>query len=692
MKRRSGLRRYAGLTTLVVLAAALLVFVPSAIGVSGAVSTTDNPGFTDTNSPLPYIDQACLNGNGVNCNIYLDKRDVWFSGLPVTAALGAGTYFFAVLSPGGQPNPNDGAPAKPNGDDPNLSDEFDSWTNREFTVDGSGNITYTGNGTDTPHNQSGNLLQLFPYADTPNPGGVYILAVCKVPSNPSDSPGVDPRDCKYDAFKVKAGPPTTNTGTDLDVSKNLNPSFTREYNWAISKTVDGQTSVSYDQIGGSRTLSYSVVVTKLGPTDSGWSVIGAITVGNDNAYAATGVSVSDQISYGALDTPDGTCTVSDGGSGGTVDRANATIPANGSVDFPYSCTFGSGGPASNTETNTASASWSTQCLTGDDPCSLLLNGNTAIWPVPFNWSDVTPTLVHDSVNLSDLTTGLLSGDTCQTTPSGTISASQTFNYTCTVNFPANGCKTISNTAGFTVGDLDGDADDTGSSPAIATLCGPASTGALTIGFWKTTNGQNLIKNYCQNPALANYLKGLGGGSGPFSSAPTTSCTALATYVYNILNGASATNMNNMLKAQMLGTALDVWFSGPGWTSTTLNKIKPPSNFLKHNSLGTFNMITTAVCPMVDNLSTGTATCKNNTPSTDAVAAGAVPLSPMSMQNILDFAATIDTVPPYDVGAYGGSNVWYLNTTVTPNTQDRTKQEILKNIFDQFNNGDAFGSF
>src|SRR5579862_6989005 len=125
-----------------------------ALAVSGAVSTTDNPTWTDTYDS--YANNACLNGNGVNCNIYLDKRDVFLSGLPVSASLGAGTYFFAVLDPGGQANPNDGA-------DHNLSDTHclpytcpatngdgstipsgDDWINREFAVDGSGTITYSG--------------------------------------------------------------------------------------------------------------------------------------------------------------------------------------------------------------------------------------------------------------------------------------------------------------------------------------------------------------------------------------------------------------------------------------------------------------------------------------------------------------------------------------------------------------------
>jgi hypothetical protein len=253
-----------------------------------------------------------------------------------------------------------------------------------------------------------------------------------------------------------------------------------------------------------------------------------------------------------------------------------------------------------------------------------------------------------------------------------------FNYQRTIAVPQNDCQSYDNTATFTTNDTSA----TGSASQTITLCGPAKTGALTIGFWKTTNGQGLIKSYCSNGAnnLGTYLVGLGGGTtGPFSNAPT-GCSSLASYVSNILNGASATDMNKMLKAQMLGTALDVWFSGPGWTSTKSGNVKPPSNFLSHNNLGTFNMDTTAVCPMVDNLNTGTANCKNTTPSTNAVTAGAVPNSPMSMQAILDFAAT--TPSPFNGST--SASVWYAG--------NRTKQEILKNIYDQFNNQLAFGSF
>jgi hypothetical protein len=254
---------------------------------------------------------------------------------------------------------------------------------------------------------------------------------------------------------------------------------------------------------------------------------------------------------------------------------------------------------------------------------------------------------------------------------------KTLSYSRPIPVPQFGCQSFPNTATFTTST----SGTTGSASQTVTVCGPANTGTLTIGFWKNTNGQNLVNTYCQKGGnnLGTYLAGLGAGSGPFSDAQT-SCSSLKTYVYNILNGASATDMNKMLKAQMLAAALDVWFSGPGWTSAKSGSIKPPSNFLSNNNLGTFKMDTTAVCPMIDSLSAGTATCKNTTPSTDAVAAGAVPISPMSMQAILDFAAT--TPSPFNGSTSTG--VWYGG--------NRTKEEILKNVYDQFNNQDAFGSF
>ena len=429
-------------------------------------------------------------------------------------------------------------------------------------------------------------------------------------------------------------------GSPLGIDKSASGSFDQPFSWTIDKSVD-KTTVK--QIGGSATFNYTVVVTRTAGSPTNFQASGTITVSNPNSDPVTIDSLTDQLSDG---TP---CTITGG--------APSSVPA-GDSTYDYTCSPSDGSATS----NTATVTWSDQTLGNGD----LLAGGTKDVTVDFSFAEND---IDECATVSDTNSnGPQNVSVCDTT---------TFNYSVTVPVPQYDCVNYDNTASFTTNDT----GTTGSDGQRVTVCGPAKTGALTIGFWKTTNGQGLIKTYCVSGGnnLGTYLAGLGGGSGPFSNAPTT-CSSLATYVSGILSGASATDMNKMLKAQMLGTALDVWFSGPGWTSTTISKVKPPSNFLSHNSLGTFKMDTTAVCPMVDNTTAGTATCKNNLPSTDAVASGAVANSPMSMQAILDFAST--TPAPFNGST--SASIWYGG--------NRTKQEILKNIFDQFNNQLAFGSF
>jgi hypothetical protein len=181
-----------------------VVLVASAV--SGAAFTTFNP----------WVDgdfrSVCKNSQ-INCNIYGDKRDVWLNGGPAANGLGPdGQYFFAVLVPGGQPDPNDGG-AK------NLSDDYDAYTNRTFTVS-AGEVSFYGGTHDQDSGDTLNparpfcatpracspdgsppFIRLFPYANTWNPGGVYIMAICSLDRGYP----VEPRDCKYDAFKVKEG-------------------------------------------------------------------------------------------------------------------------------------------------------------------------------------------------------------------------------------------------------------------------------------------------------------------------------------------------------------------------------------------------------------------------------------------------------------------------------------------------------
>src|ERR687887_38697 len=321
MKQRPGLRRLAGLTTVVATAAAALFLVPTASpNVAGAAFTTDDPAVTN----------ACLNGPShstpsVDCNIYGAKEDVWINGGPSGGQnhLSDGSYFFAVLDPGGQPDPNDGS-AK------NLSSPNDSYGDRTFTVSG-GHVdgSYAG-----PHLYDltgggdaslGELIQLAPYNDTSNPGGVYILAICSLGSGYP----VDPRSCKYDAFKVKAGGCEGDCGpppaADLVASKTAAPSFTREFNWTIGKSVDACAVVNNvggcNITGSSKTLNYTVSVSHDAGTDSGWKVSGDITVTNNATGNATGVKVTDSTDVG------GTCTVHTDVNHGLDPTAGGTLNA-----------------------------------------------------------------------------------------------------------------------------------------------------------------------------------------------------------------------------------------------------------------------------------------------------------------------------------------------------------------------------
>jgi hypothetical protein len=625
-------KRFSGFLAIAVVAMTMVALLPAAS--AGANTPVPHAAFTTVNENVDGTGH-CQNGNpNVNCNIYDGKQYVWLNGGPVAGELGDGTFFFAVLEPSGQSDPNDGSPD-------NLSDDFDAYTNRTFTLTGTDITAYGGT-----HDFSDNKIRLADYADTSNPGGVYILAICSL----ADGYPVDPSDCKYDAFKINSGeniPPAS----DLTIVKDAAGSNKNTFTWTIAKDVD-KTLVK--QVGGTATFNYTVTVTHDGGTISDVKVTGTISVFNpnvDDQNNTVGVAidgVTDQLSDGTV------CAVTDGGP-----QTLTTFQ----TDFVYTCDL-SGLPQGELD-NTASVSWGAQIL---DNGAFLAPGSADF---TFLTIAFTETTVDDCVDVTDTLGGTL-GTVCVGDPNPSV-----FNYSNTVPVPQFGCVSYDNTATFTT-------DDTGATESASqtvTVCGPAKTGALTIGFWKTTNGQNLIRTYCNNNGnnLGTYLKGLGAGSGPFSDAPT-GCNDLKSYVFNILSAAKAKDMNKMLKAQMLGTALDVWFSGVGWTSTKIGGIKPPSNFLSHNNLGTFNMDTTAVCPMIDNLNNGTGTCKNNTPSTDAVAAGAVPVSPMSMQAILDYAAT--TPSPFNGSP--ASPVWYGG--------DRTKQEILKNIFDQFNNQLAFGSF
>ena len=203
------------LVILVLVSIPVLVITATGSAISGASFSIFNAHTEDSSKDV------CKNVDK-DCNLYSAKENVWLNGGPNANIFNAdGVYFFAVLEPGGQPNPNDLGGVI----DKNLSDDHDCYQNRVFGVRNGEVSAYTGSidcsfagydqyalfshWMDSGRNEPGlgnskpnglpPFIRLFPYSDSSNSGGVYILAVCRL----DEGYPVNPRDCKYDAFKVQ---------------------------------------------------------------------------------------------------------------------------------------------------------------------------------------------------------------------------------------------------------------------------------------------------------------------------------------------------------------------------------------------------------------------------------------------------------------------------------------------------------
>ena len=158
---------------------------------------------------------------------------------------------------------------------------------------------------------------------------------------------------------------TVCVGLDLIVTKTAAGTFDRTYHWLIDKSVDDTRIEIAD--GGTATFNYTVGVTSDGFTDSGWALVGTITVTNPNNWEAIIADVTDVYNGG------GACSVTGG--------EDVVVPAGGSVSLDYACTFGSQ-PAYE-GTNTATAAWDkdlyhtpTGTASGAADVTLALKGET----------------------------------------------------------------------------------------------------------------------------------------------------------------------------------------------------------------------------------------------------------------------------------------------------------------------------
>jgi hypothetical protein len=578
----------------------------TALAVTGAAFTTVNEGVDGTGH--------CKNGNpAVNCNIYDGKEFVWLNGGPSVAYVGDGTYFFAVLEPGGQADPNDGT-AK------NLSDDFDTYNNRTFSVTG-GTVGYLGT-----HDFDSNKVRLDPYDDTTNPGGVYILAICSL----GDGYPVTPSDCKYDAFKVQEGDVTG--AVPLTIAKDASGSNERKYAWTIGKDVD-KTLVR--QLGGSATFSYTVNVSHDAGTVGAVNVSGTISIYNFNLDLLNNIvpvsidGVSDELS-------DGTdCTVTGGGAQSLTEFQ---------TDFPYSCDLAA--LPQGVLDNTATVTWSEQLLDNGQ----LLDGDSADFT--FKSISFSEEEVDECVNVTDSYAGSL-GSACV----GDANP-KSFYYQRTIPIPQFNCLSYDNTATFTTNDTAA----TGSAGKTVTVCGPVRTGALTMGFWQNKNGQGIVKSGASTAGVCDSGTWLRQYA-PFQDlSASATCSGVATYVYNVIKAATCTSTsktcNSMLKAQMLATALDVYFSDPALGG---NRIGAPA------PIGGVSIDLTKICTMIDG--GGGGTCSGSFVNVSSAFGGATSMTVLQM---LTYAASQSN---------SGGSTWYANVKAT--------QVKAKDAFDAINNQVAF---
>jgi hypothetical protein len=421
-------------------------------------------------------------------------------------------------------------------------------------------------------------------------------------------------------------------GADLTVSKNAAPSFTRTYTWGIAKTA---TPTLIEQAGGgTASASYSVSVNETGFTDSGWQVSGHITVTNPNDWEAVTANVTDAIDNG------GACTVYN--SAGSVDPTNATIPKSGTVTFPYTCSFGSN-PSSGT--NTATAAW--------DPGAAFTSDGSANGTAGYAFGAPTTT-VNKTITVKDTFNN--GTPTTLGTPAATDTqpfTSQPYNYTHTLNVPSSNCVTYPNTASIV---------ETGQKAgASVEACGPAKTGALTMGYWQNKNGQGIITGGASTAGVCNSATWLRQYA-PFQDlSATATCAQVATYVNNAIKAANASGaaMNAMLKAQTLATGLDVYFSD---SSLGGNKISAPA------PVGGVKIDLTKICHMIDS-SSGTGTCSGTYENVSSAFGGSTSLT---ISQMLSYAASQSNV---------GGITWYGQVKAT--------QGLAKDAFDAVNNQVVF---
>ncbi len=234
--------------------------------------------------------------------------------------------------------------------------------------------------------------------------------------------------CTFDNSKVAY--------KDLTVTNTATPSYKRDYDWDIDKSLVGPATRKIAE-GQSATVDYDVEVTPSAPKDSDFTVSGQINVANPNNVGIAGVTVTPSV-------PGATCTVSDGG---TQVTGPVTIPGGGKT-FAYTCAMGSGTGSATAGTSTVSLAWSAADNYG--------TSGAATATKDFTFAAVTPSTTDASVTVTDSHYDL--GSSTAGNVVRATDGAKKFSYQLTWPGEPGQCKTYSNTATITETDGDSQSD------------------------------------------------------------------------------------------------------------------------------------------------------------------------------------------------------------------------------------------
>lgn len=196
---------------------------------------------------------------------------------------------------------------------------------------------------------------------------------------------------------------------DLDVTKTAVPTFSRDFDWTIDKSVDPTSLDLFD--GESDDVTWTVEWTKSAAQDSSYAVSGQITVDNNHpSLGAVINSVSDVISPAIAATVD--CGV------------DVTFPHTIAASGSLVCSYSSDLPDGATRTNTATATQQNHDYASDgSPTASGTTDYTGTESVDF--TGVNPTVTDDTATLSDARPGnTIDGD--NVSASGSTSWDESF--------------------------------------------------------------------------------------------------------------------------------------------------------------------------------------------------------------------------------------------------------------------------